>query len=118
MSPFWNRVLPVVVSIVIIIAVAILRQYSRTVAAVVATMPMNIPLGMWIVYAGDEDHQAALQEFNQAVLVTIIPTLLFMVTAWWVSRAGKGLAPTILSGYAVWGLGVGLIFLLRSQLGQ
>ena len=42
----WQRTLPVIVSILIIIAIAILRQYSKMLAAVVAVMPVNVPLGL------------------------------------------------------------------------
>jgi hypothetical protein len=49
-----QRILPVLVSILIIISVAVLRQYSKTFAAIAATMPINIPLGLWIVYAGEQ----------------------------------------------------------------
>ena len=52
MSIDWQRVLPVAVSIGIIIAVAVLRQYSKTFAAIAATMPINVPLALWIIYSG------------------------------------------------------------------
>lgn len=108
-----DRVLPVIVSILIIIAIAILRQYSRTLAAIIAVMPINIPLGMWIVYAGSEDSQVALTEFSEALLLNIIPTLLFMVVAWQTTRLGWGLLPTIAAGYAVWSVGLLAVFGLR-----
>lgn len=115
----WPRVLPVIVSIGIIIAIAVLRQYSRTFAAIAAVMPINIPLGMWIVVSGEtgESAQAALADFSRALLVNIIPTLLFMAAAWWLTREGYGLLPTIIGGYVVWGLGLLAIFWLRGQLG-
>ena len=50
MSPALRQILPVIVSILIIIAVAILRNYSKTLAAIFATMPINIPLSLWIIY--------------------------------------------------------------------
>ncbi len=109
----WQRTLPVIVSILIIIAIAILRQYSKTFAAIVAVMPINIPLGMWIVYAGAEDEQAALAEFSAALFVNIIPTIAFMLVAWQMARSGYGLVPTIAAGYGVWAVGLGLVFWLR-----
>jgi len=113
----WNRLLPVIVSILIIIAIAVLRQYSRTLSAIIAVMPLNIPLGMWIIYAGAEDGQQAITEFNQALLINIIPTLFFMLVAWQLTRAGWGLWPTIGAGYAVWGAGLLLLVWLRGLLG-
>ncbi len=111
----WSRVTPVIVSICIIIAIAIVRQYSKSLAAIAATMPVNIPLGMWIVYSGGENQQVALAEFSQALLLNIFPTLAFMIVAWQMTRAGYSLLPTIATGYVVWALGLGLIFLIRAQ---
>ena len=49
----WPKGLPVLVSIAILIAIGLLREFSRTVAAIVATMLLNIPLALWIVSAAD-----------------------------------------------------------------
>jgi positive regulator of sigma E activity len=117
MTIHWDKLLPVFVSIGIIIAVAILRQYSRTLAAIAATMPINIPLGMWIVYAGADDPQAALKDFSQAVLINIVPTIGFMLVAWWMIRTGGGLVPALAAGYAAWAVGLVLIFLARQVIG-
>ncbi|GAB4517084.1 MAG: hypothetical protein OHK0046_23380 [Anaerolineae bacterium] len=113
MTIHWDRVLPVIVSILVIIAIAILRNYSKTFASIAAVMPINIPLGMWIVYAGSEDKQADLRIFSEALLLNIVPTLLFMVVAWQTTRAGWGLLPTILAGYAVWAVGMLIVFAVR-----
>ncbi len=113
----WSRVIPVVVSIAIIILVAILRQYSRTFAAIAATMPINIPLGMWIIYAGD-DKQTALADFSEAVMINIIPTLAFIVAAWLMARSGHALLPTLIVGYLVWGVGLCALLFIRAQLGR
>lgn len=109
----WQRTLPVIVSILIIIAIAVLRQYSRMIAAIVAVMPINVPLGMWIIYSGEEDSQAALEEFSGALFINIIPTMVFLVIAWQATRIGWGLVPTIAAGYAAWAIGIGVILLLR-----
>ena len=113
----WAKTLPVIVSIGIIIAIAILRDYSRTFAAIVAVMPINIPLGMWILVAGQEQQSEALAQFSRAMLINFFPTVLFMLVAWQMARAGYGLLPTIIGGYLVWGLGLVLIFGLRAWLG-
>jgi hypothetical protein len=109
----WSRVAPVLISIGIIILIAIVRQYSKTFAAIAATMPLNIPLGMWIVYSGSEDRQAAITEFSQAAAMNIIPTLVFLIVAWQLSKVGYSIIPTIMLGYLAWAICLGFIFLLR-----
>jgi hypothetical protein len=113
----WSRVLPVVISIVILIAVAILRNYSRELAAIAATMPINIPLGMWIVYAGGTDSQKALSDFTASAALNILPTVLFLIVAWQLTKAGLPLIPTLVAGYIAWALSLGLLYLVRSVLG-
>jgi len=110
----WSRVSPVLISIGIIILIAIVRQYSKTFAAVAATMPLNIPLSMWIVYSGSEDRQAAMAEFSQAAAMNIIPTLVFLIVAWQLSKAGYSVIPTIFLGYMAWAICLGLVFLIRA----
>lgn len=117
MTIHWERIAPVIVSILIIIAIAILRQYSAVFASIAAVMPINVPLGMWIVAAGDDNPKEALSTFSEALLVNIIPTIAFLVVAWQMTKAGYGLLPTIGVGYAVWGVGLLLIFALRGQSG-
>lgn len=110
-----QRILPVLVSILIIVAIAILRQYSKTFAAIVATMPVNITLGLWIVY-GSEDN--GLVKFAEGLLFGLPPTFVFIVVAWLAARAGWGLVPMIAAGYAAWGVALLASFVLRGMLMQ
>ncbi|WP_119067288.1 hypothetical protein [Aggregatilinea lenta] len=107
------KTLPVVVSILIILAVAALRNYSRGFASIAAVMPLNIPLGMWIVYAGADDKQATMTEFTGVLLVNIIPTLIFMIIAWQGTKAGWSLGRVLVVGYAAWALALAAVFAVR-----
>ena len=118
MSIDWARVAPVLVSIGIIILIAIVRQYSKSFAAIAATMPINLPLGMWIVYSGSDNSQAALEEFTQAALVNLLPSVIFMLVAWQLSKAGHGLVTTIILGYVAWAVSLGIVFLIRALLAR
>ena len=113
----WSRVLPVVLSILIIIAVAIIREYSRPLAAITATMPINVPLALWIVFAAEGSDQTARIDFAEGLLIGIMPTLVFLLVTWLVVRAGWTLLPTLAVGYTGWGLGLLLIFGLRRLAG-
>lgn len=113
----WNEVLPVVISIGIIIAVALLKKYSESFAAIAATMPINIPLGMWVFMAGRENDTKALADFTGMLFINMMPTLLFIVVAWLILRNGGNLVPAIMAGYAAWGMSLGALYLLRQQLG-
>lgn len=111
-----TRVLPVVVSIIIIIAVAILREYSKTFAAIAATMPINVPLALWIAFSAGDVDQSARVQFAEGLLLGIMPTVLFLIVAWLTVRAGWSLVPTIAAGYVVWGVSLLALLGLRRAL--
>lgn len=113
----WHKILPVLVSIAIIILVAILREHSRTFAAIVATMPINVPLALWIVYSADGGDRLVMSQFTEALLINIWPSMVFLVIAWLLARAGWALLPMLLVAYLGWGVGLGVIFLVRQFFG-
>jgi hypothetical protein len=100
----WQQHLPVLFSIGIIIAVAVLQRQSKVVAAIAATMPLNIPLALWIVYASAEGDRQAMADFSLGLLLGGVPTFAFLIAAWLAARAGLKLGLLLLVSYAVWGL--------------
>lgn len=97
-----RQVGPVVLSILVIIAVAVVRNYSRTLAAVTATMPVAIPLSLWIVYTGYAGERAQIREYTDTLPLGLLSTLAFTVAVWLTSRAGWRLWPMIGAGYVAW----------------
>ncbi|MDQ3005467.1 MAG: hypothetical protein M3R47_08810 [Chloroflexota bacterium] len=51
------------------------------------------------------------------ILLTMLPTLAFLITIWLEARAGLKLVPMILMGYGVWAIGASILYLLRNILG-
>lgn len=100
----WQQHLPVLISIGIILMVAVLQRQNKVVAAITATMPLNIPLALWIVYASANGERQAMAEFSLGLLLGGIPTLAFLITIWLAARAGLKLGPLLLVGYSVWGV--------------
>jgi hypothetical protein len=52
----------------------------------------------------------------EALLWNILPTLLFLVLAWWLARTGQSLLVVIGGGYVAWGTGLLLVAGLRGML--
>jgi hypothetical protein len=111
-----TKIVPVIISILVIISVAILRNYSRNVAAIAAVMPLNIPLAMYVIYSGAEDKQKALLEFNEALFLNMAPFVIFMLVTWQGAKAGWGLAPILIAGYVSWAGALAAAFALRALL--
>ena len=98
----WQDVVPVLISIVVIILVAVLQKQSKLAAAILSTMPLTAPLAVWIVYSLNEGSTAVMEEFSLSLLLGGIPTLGFMVAVWLAARAGLGLGGILLYGYGAW----------------
>ena len=113
----WHEVLPVIISIGVIMLVALLQKQSKLIAAVTATMPVTIPLALWIVYSSSQGERQAVEKFSQSLVFGIIPTAAFAVALWITARLGMKLAPMIVSAYAVWAGTLGLVLGLRRLLG-
>jgi hypothetical protein len=113
----WKDTLPVLLSIIVIIAVAVLEKQSKFVAAITATMPLAAALAIWIVYSSSEGDQESMTEFSRGLILGILPTIAFVVTAWLAFRAGLNLAPALVVAYSIWAIGVFLLVGLRKTLG-
>ena len=110
-------ILPVLLSIIVIILVALLEKQSKLFAALTATMPLTAPLALWIVYSSNAGDKTAVSQFSLSLLLGLLPTLAFLFTIWLAARAGMKLAPMILIGYGVWAVGAIFLYLLRNTLG-
>ena len=108
----WQKITPVIVSIFLIIFIAVVRAYSKTFAAIVSTMPINIALSMWIIYSAEDGKPESFTSFMQSMLQGIIPTAIFVFVAWLAARAGWELWQVLLMSYIAWAIALGLIFWL------
>jgi len=113
MSQTTQQWLPVAISVLVIIAIAVLQAQSKTVAAITATMPLTIPLALWIVHAANRDNPAAISEFTGSLLVGVIATLVFAVALWLAARAGLKLVPMLATAYLAWAAALGVYLALR-----
>jgi hypothetical protein len=107
---------PVIISVLVIIFIAVLEKQSKTIAAITAVMPLTAPLALWIVYSSSGGEQAAMNEFTLGLILGLLPTLGFAIAAWLAVRAGMRFGPVLLAGYSTWGIGTLLIAFLRNLL--
>jgi len=116
MNDTLRQILPVAISILVLISIAILRAYSKTLAAITATMPINIPLAVWIVYSGEHGNHATMVDFTGSLFAGIGATMVFVVALWLAARAGLGLIPMLVVSYLTWAAVLGVLYLARLYL--
>ena len=95
---------PVIISILIILLVAYLRNRSRTFAVLAGTMPINLPLTLWITFAGSNADAATISGFVRSLFLAMFATMLWVVVVFLTTRSGWSLVPAIASGYVAWGI--------------
>jgi hypothetical protein len=116
MNETWQQVLPALMSILIIIIVTVVRAYSKTLAAITATMPVTIPLAFWIIYSGSGGDQTTVLRFVETLFITTVANLFFIVAIFLAVRSGWRLAALFAVAYLVWGVALGLIMGARHLL--
>ena len=97
----------------VIVAVTLLQKQSKLIAAITATMPINVPLAIWILYSSTGGDRASIQEFTQSLVLGIFPTLGFLLVVWLAFRADAKLVPALVLGYVTWGMGVLILIGLK-----
>jgi hypothetical protein len=114
----WSKVLPIIISVLVIVAVAVLRKYSPTFASIAAVMPINIPLAIAIVYAGTPttEQRDVMPTFTSGLAINLLPTFLFTIVVWRMFAMGYGLWAAIIVGYIIWAIGLAILFALRAWL--
>jgi hypothetical protein len=78
----FPTIVPLLASFLVLTAVTVLQRSSRLAAALTATMPLTIPLALWIVAAGKPDDPQAMAEFARGLLWSTWPTVLFVAEIW------------------------------------
>jgi hypothetical protein len=106
-----QRLFPVLASVGIILVVAVLRDRSRAAAAVLATMPINIPLALWVVSSGTNGDPQAMSDFVRSLIFGLVPAFIWLGIVFVTLRAGWNLWQAMGVGYAVWGTLIAGLFL-------
>lgn len=107
-----QKFIPVITSIVIILIVAVLREKSRTLAAIFGTMPINMPLAMWLVFTSSDQSPQNFTPFVSSLITGLFTSVAWLLVVYVLLRLGYGLLVAILGGYVVWGLLIALAFWL------
>jgi hypothetical protein len=111
-----DRVLPVLVSIAIIVLVAVVQQSSRELAAIVAVMPLTVPLAVWIVFTGTGRDYAETAHFVRAMVPAYLATIVFVVALWYGLRQQWPFPVVIAVAFVAWGALVAVPSVVRRVL--
>jgi hypothetical protein len=97
-----ERVVPVLLSVLIIVLVAVVQERSRHLAAILATMPLTAPLAMWIVYSASRGDHSQTAEFVASMFVGFAAGLVFVSASWFGFRQHWSFPGVLMFGAAIW----------------
>lgn len=97
-----DRIVPVVLSVLIIVLVAIVQGRSRYLGAMIATMPLTAPLALWIVFSASQGDQRQTAEFAASMLIGVAGAFVFVLACWVGFRQEWGFLATLAIASAIW----------------
>jgi hypothetical protein len=97
-----ERVVPVVLSVLIIVLVAVVQERSRHLAAILAAVPLTAPLAMWIVYSATQGDHSQTADFVASMFVGFAASVVFVAASWFGFRQQWSFPVVLVFGLAIW----------------
>jgi H+/Cl- antiporter ClcA len=98
----------------VIVAVALVQARSRHLAALLATMPLTMPLAMWIVFSASGGSHQQTGAFVRSMMIGQVAGVVFVVACWLALGRQWPLPVVLLVGAVGWLVTVALVPLARS----
>jgi hypothetical protein len=76
-----DRIVPVLMSVLILVLVAVVQERSRYLGAIIAAMPLTAPLAIWIVFSATHGDQRQTADFVGSMLIGFAATFLFVLAS-------------------------------------
>ena len=111
-----EKVLPVVASVIIIVLVAVVQERSRELAAVLAVMPLTVPLAVWIVFAASGRDYQQTAHFVRSMIAGYLATIAFVVACWYGLRQQWPLPAVLVVAFGLWAALAALPYVIRRML--
>jgi hypothetical protein len=108
-----EKVLPVLASVVIIVLVAVVQDRSRELAAVLAVMPLTVPLAVWIVFSASGRDYQQTAHFVRSMIAGYLATVAFVVACWYGLRQHWPLPAVMVFAFGLWAALAALPYVIR-----
>ena len=102
-----QRIVQLLISFAILTGVALISEKSRSLAGILAVLPINVTLALWLVASNNPDDSKLAADFSRMMLLGLLPGIVFLGVCWAAFRRGWSLPLAIGTGYVVWALAMG-----------
>lgn len=100
MPPIYRIVLGYVLITIVVPA----SERSRTLAGILSTAPINVPIILWVIAGRNETTSADLVVVTRSMLTGIVSTGCFILVCWFGFGRRWSLLQTFGAGYLAWAL--------------
>ena len=90
-----EKAVTVLSAVLIVVVVAVVQEYSRYLAAIIATIPVTAPLAMWIAFSASRGDQRQTGDFAGSMVVGSVASLVFVLACWLGFRQEWGFLSTL-----------------------
>lgn len=111
-----QRIAQLVVSFVVITAIAVLSERSRFATSIASAMPVNLALALWFVFTATGGDRTLTADFCRTALLALIPTAIFLVACWYALGKGWSIGWVMAFGYGVWLVAVAVYWAVENRL--
>jgi hypothetical protein len=92
----------IIIGCALLTAVALISDRSNTLAGILSTAPINIPIALWIIWSKNASNYPDIELTSRSMLLGIISTACFIAVCWYGFSRRWSFALTIGAGYIVW----------------
>ena len=102
-----QRIVQLLISFAILTGVALVSEKSRSLAGILAVLPLNVTLALWLVASNNPGDSKLAADFSRMMMLGLLPGILFLGVCWAAFRRGWTLPQAIGAGYLTWTLAMG-----------
>jgi hypothetical protein len=92
----------ILIGCALITTVALVSDRSTTMAGILGTAPINIPIVLWIIWSKNESSYTDVELTSRSMLLGITSTACFIAMCWYGFSRRWPFALTMGAGYLIW----------------
>lgn len=94
----------IIIGCLLITLVVLVSERSRTLAGILSTAPINVPIILWIIWGNSAGNYADMQTVSRSMLTGIFSTACFIAVCWIGFSRRWPFGMIVVAGYLVWAL--------------
>ncbi len=100
-----DLIFKIIFSLIIILLATFIARKIRTLAGLIATMPLTALIVMILIHLDNQGNRKIMVDYTIGAVYGILPSMFFFVAAFYSFKKGFSLPLTLLASFGVWFVG-------------